>query len=151
MPVTDVDVIQAAIDDLGADFSQYNFNDDATFKAWLQATLDRIQVQFQDLIGTVDVTKPKHFDACQYELESFMLHRLVNQYYSGVLTSESITLGPLALAPLKNEPVAKDIVALADIYHRRAMAKLGAAGAPGRKGAIRVYDPGTKGNRITVI
>lgn len=144
---TAADVVTRAIQDLGTDFSQQNFPDDATFQAYALVVANEVIAEHTARVDPYSLDNIDLFNAAKFETMSRLARRIRSLYYSGVLSSESITLGPISLSQAKNELVAKDIGDYADQLHGEAEAWLGAGGARGRRGAIRVWVPR---NRIVI-
>jgi hypothetical protein len=148
MPNTDQDVADRAIRDLGADYSQYNFADDPSFQAYVLDVADDVTADHSARVNPYSLDNPHLFSAAALETESRMVYRILNMFYQNVLSTESITIGPISLMQGRNESVSKDIQGWADTLHDQAEAELVAGGAKGRSGAIRVWIPN---ERIVII
>lgn len=149
MTATLQDVADRANRDLGAEFAQYNFVDDVTFQEYVLELSTEVSGAQAVRVGDLyTLDNAALFDAAVLETMSRMAQRILAQFYGNVLSTESITIGPIQLQQGRNESVSKDIRDYVQMLHLEAEAALARFGAPSRKGAIKVWVPR---NRITVI
>jgi hypothetical protein len=141
MTKTVEDVRTRAIRDLGADFSQYNFADDTSFQTYVLELATEVVEDQTPRVNPYSLDTAPLFAAAAFETESRMVQRILNQFYSNVLSTESITIGPITLQQGRNESTSKDIRDYMEMLHNEAEAQMVKGGARSRRGAIRVWTP----------
>jgi len=142
MPNDVTTVASRAVRDLSVKWDQLGYVDEPTFVAATIELATEVTVDQQPRIGaTWTLDTPVLFQAAIFETMSRLMYQVLNQYYSAVLSTESITLGPITLSQQRNEMVSKDILANAQLWHVRAESKLVAGGAQGRRAALRNWIP----------
>jgi hypothetical protein len=146
MSNTNENVRELALEELSADYTEYNgFSDDVSFQVWVLAVVDRVIERFSALAvkasKTWDLDNINMFDAAVFETVARLQERLENQSYISTIQAQSITVGPITISPPRISSVITGFSAVGEEYHRRAMARLAAEGIGRRRAGARSFAP----------
>lgn len=139
-----------AIESLSLDYTQFGYDTDAEFLAWVLSVVNRVIANYSAKVGSGwDLDNLNAYEAVLYETMARLIERRIGRAYSAAAESQDITVGPISIRNARSGNTLKEWGWNANMYHQRAAARLMAMGVGRRKAMLKVFGaPGAGWERL---
>lgn len=129
-----------AIESLSLDYTQFGYDTDAEFQAWVLSVVNRVIDNYSEKVGSDwSLDNLNAYEAVLYETMARLIERRIGRAYSDAAESQNITVGPISISNARSGNVLKEWGWNANMYHQRAAARLMAMGVGRRKAMLKVF------------